>query len=169
MKNLLNRNGRKFSAKIKGDYVEGLIRVEDGRVYLCQNKRDGADCDDKLGFKYSWSVRDGSRDALDDTGITDLRLCPMTAEQIEDYKDWQIGDKITYDTETLEVIFRGGELVVCKDSDDEALSNYTCNELHKCGYRLVVEPEKEEIIEVTMDEIAKMKGVPVERLHIKKE
>ena len=93
----------------------------------------------------------------------------MTAEQIEDYKNWQIGDKITDGIETLEVIFRGGELVVCKDSDDDASSNYTCNELHKLGYRLVVKPEKEDIIEVTMDEIAKMKGVPVEHLHIKKE
>ena len=169
MENLLNCDGRKFSAKIRGTYVEGLIRVEDGRVYLCQNKKDGADCGDKLGYRFSWQVWNGSRDALDDTGVTDLYLYPMTAEQIEDYKYWQIGDKITDNIETLEVIFRGGELVVCKNSDDEATHNYTCNELHKCGYRLVVEPEKEEIIEVTMDEIAKMKGVPVERLHIKKE
>lgn len=169
MENLLNCNGRKFSAKIKGTYVEGLIRVEDGSAYLCQNKKDGTDCDDKLGYIFSWQVGNGSRDALVDTGITDLRLYPITAEQIEDYKNWQIGDKITDGIDTLEVIFRSGELVVCKDSDDDATSNYTCNELHKCGYRLVVEPEKEEIIEVTMDEIAKMKGVPVERLHIKKE
>ena len=169
MENLLNCDGRKFSAKIRGTYVEGLIRVEDGRAYLCQNKKDGADCDDRLGYRFSWTVRDGSRYALGDTGVTDLRLYPMTAEQIEDYKNWQIGDKITDGIETLEVIFRGGELVVCKDSDDDASSNYTCNELHKLGYRLVVKPEKEDIIEVTMDEIAKMKGGPVEHLHIKKE
>ena len=35
MENLLNCDGRKFSAKIRGTYVEGLIRVEDGRAYLC--------------------------------------------------------------------------------------------------------------------------------------
>lgn len=169
MKNLLNCDGRKFSAKIEGTYVEGLIRVEDGRAYLCQNKVDGYNCDDKLGYRFSWQVWDGSIDGLNETGVTDLHLFSMTAEQIEVYKDWHIGDKITDGIDTLEVIFRGGELVVCKDSDDDATSNYTCNELHKRGYRLVVEPEKEDIIEVTMDEIAKMKGVPVERLHIKKE
>ena len=169
MENLLNCDGRKFSAKINETYVEGLIRVEDGEAYLCQNQRNGYSCNDKLGFKYSWSVRDGSIGSLNDTGVTDLRLHPVTTEEIEDYKDWQIGDKITDNIETLEVIFRGGELVVCKYSDDRASCNYTCNELHRCGYRLVAEPEKEDIIEVTMDEIAKMKGVPVERLHIKKE
>lgn len=169
MENLLNCNGRKFSAKIRGTYAEGRIRVEDGRVYLCQNVRDGDNCDDKLGFSFSWHVNKGSRYNLESTGVTDFCLIPEAAEEIEAYKDWRVGDKITDGLESLEVIFRSGELVVCKDSDDEAGDNYTCNELHKHGYRLVVESEKEEIIEVTMDEIAKMKGVPVERLHIKKE
>ncbi len=169
MENLLNCNGRKFSAKIRGTYAKGRIRVEDGKVYLCQNVKDGADCDDKLGFSFSWKVNKGSRDNLESTDVTDFRLILDTAEEIEAYKDWLVGDKITDGLESLEVIFRSGELVVCKGSDDKASSNYTCNELHKCGYRLVVESEKEEIIEVTMDEIAKMKGVPVERLHIKKE
>ena len=169
MENLLNCNGRKFSAKIEGTYVKGLIRVEDGNVYLCQNMKDGSDCDDKLGFRFSWSVRKGSSDDLKDMNVTDICLIPVYPEEIEVYKNWQVGDKITDGLESLEVIFRSGELVVCKDSDDEASCNYTCNELHKRGYRLVVESEKEEIIEVTMDEIAKMKGVPVERLHIKKE
>lgn len=169
MENLLNCNGRKFSAKIKGTYAEGRIRVEDGNVYLCQNMRDGANCDDKLGFRFSWSVHKGSSDDLKDMNVTDIRLIPEAAEEIEAYKDWRVGDKITDGLESLEVIFRSGELVVCKDSDDEAGSNYTCNELHKHGYRLVVESEKEEIVEVTMAEIAEMKGVPVERLHIKKE
>ncbi|WP_410261270.1 hypothetical protein [Alistipes putredinis] len=51
-----------------------------------------------------------------------------------------------------------------------ALTNYTCDELYKKGFRLVADPApKEEIVEVTMDEIAKLKGVPVERLRMKKE
>lgn len=169
MKNLLNCNGRKFTAKIKGIDAAGLIRVEDGKVYLCQNVKDGADCDDKLGFIFSWKVCDGSRDSLNDMGVTDFRLFPMTAKEIEACKNWQVGDKITDGIETKEVIFRSGEFVVCKDSDGDASCNYTCDELYNDGYRLDVEPEEEEIIEVTMDEIAKMKGVPVERLHIKKE
>lgn len=131
--------------------------------------KDGEDCDDKLGFRFSWQVCDGSIDNIKDMDVTDFHLHPMTAEEIEVYKNWRVGDKITDGLESLEVIFRSGELVVCKDSDDEAGDNYTCNELYKRGYRLVVESEKEEIVEVTMAEIAEMKGVPVERLHIKKE
>nr|DAZ22769.1 MAG TPA: hypothetical protein [Caudoviricetes sp.] len=142
MENLLKCNGRKFSAKIRGTYAEGLIRVEDGRVYLCQNMKDGADCGDKLGFSFSWQVNKGSMDDLESTGVTDFRLIHMPAEEIEAYKNWQVGDKITDGLESLEVIFRRGELVVCKDSDDEASINYTCNELHKRGYRLVVESEE---------------------------
>ena len=59
------------------------------------------------------------------------------------------------------MIFRAGE---------NATFNHTCDELYRLGFRLVYEPDPEsEIVEVTMDEIAKMKGIPVERLHIKKE
>ena len=69
-----------------------------------------------------------------------------------------------------EVIFRSGELVVCKRENGNATYNFTCDELYTSGFRLVYEPDPEsEIVEVTMDEIAKMKGIPVERLHIKKE
>lgn len=51
-----------------------------------------------------------------------------------------------------------------------ALTNYTCDELYEDGFRLIVDPApEEEIVEVTMDEIAKLKGVPVERLRVKKE
>lgn len=45
-----------------------------------------------------------------------------------------------------------------------------CDELYEDGFRLIVDPApEEEIVEVTMDEIAKLKGVPVERLRVKKE
>lgn len=70
-----------------------------------------------------------------------------------------------------DVIFRFGELIVGKFIDTRrALTNYTCDELYEDGFRLIVDPApEEEIVEVTMDEIAKLKGVPVERLRVKKE
>lgn len=72
---------------------------------------------------------------------------------------------------TIDVIFRFGELIVGKFIDTRrALTNYTCDELYEDGFRLIVDPApEEEIVEVTMDEIAKLKGVPVERLRVKKE
>lgn len=176
MKNLLSCNGRLFSAKINGDKVTGRIRVEDGSVYLCQNKRDGSSCDDKLGYKYSWIVDDGSEEKLSNNNVSCFKLIPLTAKEIEQYKDWQVGDVLElldehekdFD-ERHEVIFRSGELVVLKNKDGEASENYTCDQLYKYGYRLVSQEIDEEITEVTMDEIAEKFGLPVDKIRVKKD
>lgn len=168
MENLLKCNGRRYRAKIHDTECEGKIRVEYGRIYLCQNNRDGLSCGDKLGYKYSWHAGTGNH--LTYYGITDLRVYPLTASEIEAYKDWQVGDKIKFGDRVWEVIFRSGELVVCKDEDGSASSNFTCDELYYGGWRLVADPEPEDdTVELTMDEIAKKVGVPVEKLRIKKE
>lgn len=52
--------GTKFKAKIEGVECEGRIQKQDGRIYLCQNTKDGHGCDDKLGFNYSWYIGNGS-------------------------------------------------------------------------------------------------------------
>lgn len=170
MNNLLNCNGRRFSANIAGTETSGKIRVEDGSVYLCQNDKHGAPCADKLDFEFSWTVGEGTPEKLVENSVTDFKLAPMTAEEIEAYKDWQVGNVIAKEDIRFEVIFRSGELVVCKTKYGDATPNYTCDELHRAGYRLVAEPEPEEgIVKVTMDEIAEKMGVPVERLRVKKE
>lgn len=171
MEDLLSCDGRRFRCKITGTPVEGRVRVEGDRVYLCQNKRDGNDADDKLGYKYSWEVTLG----IEQEHVTEFKILPPdTAEEIEAYKDWQVGDRLRKKdglSRTIEVIFRCGELVVGKFIDTgRALTNYTCDELYEDGYRLIVDPApEEEIVEVTMDEIAGKMGVPVERLRVKKE
>lgn len=171
MKDLLSCDGRRFRCKITGTPVEGRVRVEGDRVYLCQNKRDGNDADDKLGYKYSWEVTSG----FEQNHVTEFKILPpCTAEEIEAYKDWQVGDRLRKKDglpRTIEVIFRYGELIVGKFIDTgRALTNYTCDELYEDGFRLFVDPApEEEIVEVTMDEIAGKMGVPVERLRVKKE
>lgn len=170
MENLLQCKGKKFKANIQGFPVKGRIQVEKGSIYLCQDVCDGSCCEDRLGFEYSWCIGDGSEVALIKNGVSNLCIRPSTKEEAESFKDWQVGDKLVYESNTWEVIFRAGELVVCKREEDKATFNYTCDELYRLGFRLVYEPDPEsEIVEVTMDEIAKMKGIPVERLHIKKE
>lgn len=171
MVNLLSCDGRRFRCKIKGMPVEGKVRVEGNKVYLCQNRHDGSEADDKLGYKYSWEVTSG----LELNQVTGFKILhPDTAEEIEAYKDWGEGDRLRKkngSSRTIEVIFRCGELVVGKFIDTgRALTNYTCDELYEDGYRLIVDPApEEEIVEVTMDEIAEKMGVPVERLRVKKE
>lgn len=170
MENLLQCKGKKFKANIQGFPVKGRIQIEDERVFLCQNMIDGANCKDKLGFKYSWSVGDGSIILLAQNNVSNLSISPSSKEEAESFKDWQVGDKLVSGSNIWEVIFRAGELVVCKREGDKATPNCTCDELYRLGFRLVYEPDPEsEIVEVTKDEIAKMKGIPVERLHIKKE
>ena len=101
----------------------------------------------------------------------------MTAEEIEEYKDWQVGDLIKNKNgfkhnEDMEVIFRRDELVVCKFiPSGNATHNFTCDELYNLGCRLAIEPvpESDDSVEVSMAEVAEKLGVPVEKLRIKKE
>ena len=62
-------------------------------------------------------------------------------------------------------------LVIFKDTrSNQACCNYTCEELFNQGYRLVL-PEVEnpaEIFEVTLEDIAKLKGCDVSQIKIKK-
>ena len=161
MENLLQCKGKKFKANIHNIPVEGRIQVEKGSIYLCQDVSNGSSCEDKLGFKYSWHIGDGSEVALTKNDVSNLCIRPSTKEEAESFKDWQVGDKLVSGSNIWEGIFRAGE---------NATFNHTCDELYRLGFRLVYEPDPEsEIVEVTMDEIAKMKGIPVERLHIKKE
>ena len=93
----------------------------------------------------------------------------MTKKDIENYKNWQVGDKIIHgdDFKKGEIIFRSGELVVFKYRNGSASANRTVEELYKNGWRLDETPIEESFVEMTMEEIAKLKGIPVENLRIK--
>lgn len=173
MKTLLNCNGRRFSCKIKGVSVAGKVRVENNCAYLCQNVKNGGECEDKFGYLYSWNVLSGSKEDFEKFGIyvSDFRLLPISAEEIEEYKDWQVGDKITKGRDVFEVIFRSGEVVILKNNDGLAEGPFTCDEIYNDGGRLVAEPtpESDDSVEVSMAEVAEKLGVPVEKLRIKKE
>ena len=178
MENLLQCDGRRFRCKIRETPAEGRIRVENGNVYLCQNKHEGTEVKCRFGYKYSWSVLSGSKEYLAYNHISDFVLIPSTPDEIESYKDWQGGDKIRCDAGVAsltlglygEIIFRCGELVVAKFRDC-ASPNFTCDDLHRVGYRLDIEPlsEEEKTIEISMDEIAEKWGISKDQLRIKKE
>lgn len=150
MKNLLKCDGRRFRCKIQGTPIEGRIRVEYGDVYLCQNKMDGLEARNKYGYQYSWNVSSGLDESLACDHVSDFVLIPSTPDEIESYKDWQVGDKIRCGADVAsltlglygEIIFRSGELVVAKFRDC-ASPNFTCDDLHRVGYRLDIEPLSE--------------------------
>lgn len=168
MENLLNCKGKRFKCKISGIFVEGRIQIEADRVFLCQGVKDGGRPKDTLGYPYAWYVETGSEYHLLSNNVTNFRLIDMTKEDIENYKDWQVGDKIIDKLGNKgEIIFRSGELVVFKFDDNNASSNYTVNGLHNKGWRLDETPIEESFVEMTMEEIAELKGIPVEKLRIK--
>lgn len=143
MENLLKCNGRRFRAKIQGVECEGRISVEHNMVHLCQDKRQGAACKEKYGYKYSWFTPTSESGEILSFTVTDLQLLPITAADIDDYRGWQVGDKIANAEVPYiwEVIFRGGEAVICKDEDGNVCCTATCEQLHRDGWRLVVEEE----------------------------
>jgi hypothetical protein len=163
MENLLNCKGKRFKAVIEGTTVGGRIQVENNDVYLCQNIKDGSNCENKLGYKYSWCVRDGGKSSLLFANVTDIQLIDSPPSE---YKDWQVGDKLRNGYgDAAEVIFRSGELVVLKNSKGRASVNYTVDELFERGFRLIV--EEEDLVELTLEDVAKLKGVSVDRIRIK--
>lgn len=184
MENLLKCDGRRFRAKIEGVECEGKIQVDGNFIYLCQDQKFGYKCNQKYGYKYSWrlEVVDGFDEIYDDEsfpcwlegfGVTDFQLLGMTAAEIEAYKDWQVGDKVSLPgvdgPDVMEVIFRVGKMVACEDKN-EAAYVYTCNELYDEGWRLVADPEPEDdTVELTLDQIAEKFGIEPGKLRIKNE
>ena len=140
--------GFAFKAKIHDVQCEGRIQVERDVVFLCQDSINGAECQDTLGFKYLWGIIDGSKVALKTNNVTDFEIVPRDPET---YRDWQVGDKVMMKyvgwNEQIEVIFRSGELVVCKDSDNNATETKTCEQLYRERGRLVLTDIEKQIIE----------------------
>lgn len=92
MENLERLHGKRFTAKIENVSVEGKISIENNHVYLCQNNFNGWDCEDKLGYKYSWMLKNFDSPEIND--VTELKIISMTKEEIENYKDFKEGDEI---------------------------------------------------------------------------
>ena len=72
--NLLGKEGCKFKAKISGDPVTGEIHIEDGKVYLLQDSKVGSRCHATMGYKYSYTVHSGSKEALESEGVREFEL-----------------------------------------------------------------------------------------------
>lgn len=74
---LLKKHGWWFKANVDDrDIEEGRILVEDDKVYLCQNFKDGSECldNERFGYRYSWTVLGGSENDLTINSVRDLIL-----------------------------------------------------------------------------------------------
>ena len=74
---LLQCDGRRFRAKINDVDCEGVMSVERGELFFCQDAQDGAEADDMKGFKFSWRVcRPFTIKNFHGWGVTDFELLP---------------------------------------------------------------------------------------------
>jgi hypothetical protein len=87
------KSGTKFTAKIEQTKVTGKIQFEDGRYFLCQNKKNGSDCKNKLDYRYSWVVDSGTSSELKIHDVFNLQIEAPVVSKVEAptvYKDLQV-------------------------------------------------------------------------------
>lgn len=99
--------GTWFTAYIYGNAATGRIQKEENEIFLCQNVEDGSECNDKLGFKYSWSIRHGSNQDIKEEDVTGLKIL---VKKPASFKIPKIEKKIYVGSN--EVHFQRGEIVV---------------------------------------------------------
>ena len=129
------------------EITDAQLQKEDGYWFVCQNERDGVDCDDKLGYTYSWEIVDDS-DAEDISYLKPYKKTLETCEKGDSLVDKDGGEYM--------VIERLGDLVFPsqKDAFDAvSASTYHWKELQKCGYTVKGQPE-EEMVDVDGKEIS---------------
>ena len=129
----------RFRAKIDGKEIEGRIAVDGDYLRFFYSNGDIY----SIYIPCYWEH--GKVDYFDD-----FEIVPRDPET---YRDWQVGDSATVpnekrnDSAYKEIIFRSGELVICKDGNGDISGGYTCGQLHRLGYRLVLTDIERQIIE----------------------
>ncbi len=81
-----------FSANIENKFVRGHIFVEKNEIFLCQNIRDGKESTHNLGYKFSYTIGEGTEDDLRRNRVTSLKIYKgklpnrVFADQIEELR-----------------------------------------------------------------------------------
>ena len=134
-------NNCRFRAKVDGKNDYGRICVENADTGLAFLRSDVEN-----DYIATWHCDDPTIEGICGRKVTDFEIAPRDPET---YMDWQVGDRVCdneHRNASREVIFRSGELVVMKTDANTACSNYTCDELFGCGYRLVLTDIEQQII-----------------------
>ena len=83
------QHGQGFAAYIKDKYIAGKISIDtDGCIYLCQDEIVGCEAQDLLGYKYSWSIGEGTEKYLKRNTVDHLVLLdpPSISEDLSYFK-----------------------------------------------------------------------------------
>lgn len=131
------------------------------RVTLCDKKEEGIIKVGEYGITLCYGAKDPGRLFIFERSKTlsfseqsfgilpnDFEIVPRDPET---YHDWQVGDKISKNGDVYTVIFRCGEVVLFEYREADRFRcyacPYTCEELFREGYRLVLTDIEKQIIE----------------------
>ena len=139
---LLKCNGLRFKAVIFNAPQEGVVKVEDGCVYLCY----GAETYRPDRYNRRCIVKVAAESGLTEGYIKHLEIVPRDPDT---YVDFQVGDRLFAPSHpVMEVVFRSGEVVALKGLANKRVEGSglrTCRELFEDGYRLVPTNIEEEL------------------------
>ena len=103
------KHGQRVTCEIDGVKIDDAkISIDkDGEVFICQNKYDGDEPEDKLGYKYGWKITYKKVEFFDGKeSVKNLQFLPRTLDDLEE------GD-IVVDSEGIEKTIVGicGQIV----------------------------------------------------------
>ena len=134
-------HGLRFRAEIFGKPAEGIVKVDNDKVFLCHGK-------DLLGYPDVFHRAKVTMFFCEDVSQVGVSAFEIVPRDPETYKDWQVGDEIIKEDTKYVVIFRCGEVVLFKDRNNICYPYpYTCEELFNDGGRLVLTDVEKQIIE----------------------
>lgn len=150
------KHGDRVKCTIKGTEIDDArISIDkDGTPFICQNKEDGWDAADKLGYKYSWALNE----EFNNRDVTNLR----PAKKSFDYPE--IGDEYTsgFGNSRFVLGVAGRAIFLSRANDKDSFGYGTTKvELVELGYTVVQDEPKEEPTEMTLEEIQKLVGKKV--------
>jgi hypothetical protein len=157
------KHGMKVTCKINGKEIkDAKVSIDsDGDMYICQNVILGKGTRDHLGYTFAWLYRE-------DGVVTDLK----PVKDILDIETYEVGDKLVFERDDIRTVLGiCGRLVFLSMSNlpHRFYNCYTIEEIKSYeGVAFKDQPKEDDIVELTMDDIAELKGVPVSRIKIKK-
>lgn len=160
------KHGQRVTCEIEGiNVTDARISIQrDGEVYICNNKAAGIEAHDLLGYTYSYFILKKNEDYNEEkNNCKNLKFPPRTLDNLEE------GDVIVGIGGERKILGVCGEVYFLSMDKDfsAAWTGLTLNDITDCGYTIKQEAEEQEITELTLEDVAKLANVPVEKLRIK--